>query len=442
MGRNRRRGPGDCGKTDERWKNATERTAKDGRKIQVVGLESITGTLFGRLSAESDSMSSIALGEFVDVMMGNLSLDSSGIGGYQADQLCQLGAVWVLPSRSHTNHPQNAPKWMREYNCQYAVEGESTVRVHSRPARFPAFNNVEVIHENKEIGYVVLNKPGGCPSHATVDNGVENALAELQRGRKCAYATLPQRLDTETYGILLVATDKRFSSYISRIMEEKTKDCIDCEGKTIDPTNCLAMRKKYRCLVVLAGRDGIGRYKKLQDLRGQIVTHFLDVQSPAPKRFLMTIPPEEAKLKKWQRCHLRLANVSRMYSLVLTDSSRSAGTTLAAALWGNHLPPNRATHVAQVEVELLTGRTHQIRGQLSAMGVPIVGDPLYGGASESFAPLSDRESIRMGLQCCAIEFPQPIRNDAGPKKWLYQATDSTCLFQLEKSWWTEYLERE
>ncbi|CAN0508700.1 unnamed protein product, partial [Scytosiphon promiscuus] len=35
----------------------------------------------------------------------------------------------------------------------------------------------------------------------------------------------------------------------------------------------------------------------------------------------------------------------------------------------------------EVQVELLTGRTHQIRGQLAAEGCPIYGDLLYGSAS-------------------------------------------------------------
>lgn len=31
-----------------------------------------------------------------------------------------------------------------------------------------------------------------------------------------------------------------------------------------------------------------------------------------------------------------------------------------------------------MSIELLTGRTHQIRAQLSALGAPICGDTLYG----------------------------------------------------------------
>ena len=39
-----------------------------------------------------------------------------------------------------------------------------------------------------------------------------------------------------------------------------------------------------------------------------------------------------------------------------------------------------------VEVDLLTGRRHQIRAQMAALGCPIMGDRLYGSAHE---PVSD-----------------------------------------------------
>jgi 23S rRNA pseudouridine1911/1915/1917 synthase len=41
----------------------------------------------------------------------------------------------------------------------------------------------------------------------------------------------------------------------------------------------------------------------------------------------------------------------------------------------------RAGGVALVACELLTGRTHQIRVHLSHLGAPILGDPMYGGAT-------------------------------------------------------------
>ena len=41
----------------------------------------------------------------------------------------------------------------------------------------------------------------------------------------------------------------------------------------------------------------------------------------------------------------------------------------------------KACGLALVECELLTGRTHQIRLHLSHLGAPILGDPIYGGAT-------------------------------------------------------------
>lgn len=36
--------------------------------------------------------------------------------------------------------------------------------------------------------------------------------------------------------------------------------------------------------------------------------------------------------------------------------------------------PQQCIGVVELEVELLTGRTHQIRGQFAALGYPLVGD--------------------------------------------------------------------
>lgn len=40
--------------------------------------------------------------------------------------------------------------------------------------------------------------------------------------------------------------------------------------------------------------------------------------------------------------------------------------------------PTECIGVAELEVELLTGRTHQIRGQFAALGFPLVGDAQVG----------------------------------------------------------------
>lgn len=56
---------------------------------------------------------------------------------------------------------------------------------------------------------------------------------------------------------------------------------------------------------------------------------------------------------------------------------------------------------ALLQAEPITGRTHQIRVHCQSEGLPIVGDPLYGGAQG--------EELR--LTSCAIRFHHPFRNE-------------------------------
>lgn len=71
------------------------------------------------------------------------------------------------------------------------------------------------------------------------------------------------------------------------------------------------------------------------------------------------------------------------------------------------LDPKRDLDYTLVELELKTGRTHQIRVHLSYLGFPIVGDDMYGG--RPYVDASGTTLIaRQALHACILGFTHPI----------------------------------
>jgi len=70
--------------------------------------------------------------------------------------------------------------------------------------------------------------------------------------------------------------------------------------------------------------------------------------------------------------------------------------TLGATIWGSW-----------IEIELETGRTHQVRVQAAARGHAVLGDAFYGG-SASFGPQHDDERLRaIALHGRSLSFRDP-----------------------------------
>ena len=449
MGKRRRGQREVLEKQSGHWDNAMECHNERGLVIQVDGLGSSTGTIFARIKKTSSSSSS-SLREIVDLAFkANGFLDQIHI-----DELFRLGAVWILPPKDKV-HPQNPPKWERIHDSDYdlsdheescdlddeSITLRTIVRIHCQPSRFASSSKISAVSDNPDLGFVLINKPGGCPSHATVDNDVENALAVIKKRLSLSYASLPQRLDTDTFGLLLLASKPQFASYMSRIVEKKTMDSLHKQNMSFSKS---VLRKRYRCLVVMSEEKQWHEIKQLC-LGGRIITHYLDSRSPAPKIFRDSLPDSEVhddSSKKWQKCQLKITHVSKAYSVSTTNANTSpilASQKLAFELWGSNVPNLKADSVVvQLEIELLTGRTHQIRGQLAVLGVPIVGDPLYGGrfSETNFSGLSH---IRMALQCCELEFSMPELVIDQKGKEILQPTERSCQYALDDAWWTNSL---
>ncbi len=89
------------------------------------------------------------------------------------------------------------------------------------------------------------------------------------------------------------------------------------------------------------------------------------------------------------------------------------------------VPPDLDTRYSLVELELKTGRTHQIRVHLSTLDWPIVGDDMYGGvdrlpdpASPDAPPLIARQALHAAMlgfthpiTGTPMQFTAPLRGD-------------------------------
>ncbi len=64
----------------------------------------------------------------------------------------------------------------------------------------------------------------------------------------------------------------------------------------------------------------------------------------------------------------------------------------------------RYTQATLVDIQLHTGRTHQIRVHFSHIGYPLMGDDLYGGEKNKFIK-------RQALHCCELDFIHPFTKE-------------------------------
>ena len=96
-------------------------------------------------------------------------------------------------------------------------------------------------------------------------------------------------------------------------------------------------------------------------------------------------------VRRWKRCELRVLACQRASQSQVDTWRQLFEAELARAR--KPFPGQCETdeNVWVVRVELVTGRTHQVRAQLAAMGAPLLGDSLYRPMSRY---LHDRDDAR------------------------------------------------
>ena len=135
------------------------------------------------------------------------------------------------------------------------------------------------------------------------------------------------------------------------------------------------------------GTSGVMFFSKREDVNARLTRQF--VQKRILKRYLAIC---EGSLAERQTVDAPLARVGAI-KFAVREGGKPAIT---------HVHPLHATPCGSLlEIGLETGRTHQIRVHLSAIGHPLAGDWLYGL----------RNAMRPMLHAAEIEMTHPLTNE-------------------------------
>ncbi|MCK6597248.1 MAG: RluA family pseudouridine synthase [Bdellovibrionaceae bacterium] len=216
------------------------------------------------------------------------------------------------------------------------ISDNTFIRIHLSPKRY-FYSWMElpklIVFENEEV--IVLCKPSGMPVHPTVDNWSENVLSQLTLSLGIPlFGT--HRLDQETEGLLLIAKSQLVQAAVNDSFQKR-------------------QLKKYYKAIISKNSQG-------DELSLGLKRHWMVNSKQAPK-----------KLTEKEDLNHKLCELTITHKELLSANYQG------------------------IDIELGTGRTHQIRAQLSHLRFPIVGDIIYGGALDE----------RLWLQSNCIEFINP-----------------------------------
>ncbi len=212
---------------------------------------------------------------------------------------------------------------------QIVVEARQRLPLRAEPESIP----LDILYEDDDL--LIVNKPAGMSVHAGAGNSrgtLVNALLgrgqDLSRGGSQADALRPgivHRLDKQTSGLIIIAKNDY------------------SHAKLAESFRTRAVRKTYIALV-----------------EGQLENRTGKIELPIGRD-----PVHRTRMKAFaQQSSQHHRNQSGRMRAARTEWRKLAGLAPATLL----------------EVQLHTGRTHQIRVHFSAVKHPLVGDSLYGAA--------------------------------------------------------------
>ena len=210
---------------------------------------------------------------------------------------------------------------------------------------------MKIIHQTAE--YAVVCKAAGEDS----EHDLPGLLAE-QNGDRAADYYVVHRLDKAAAGLLVLARDRRTAGELSRQLTENR------------------LRKSYLCAVPGVPEPASG---EMQDL----------LYKDKMKQKMFPVKRKRAGVKEASLTYRVLETQTSVSNDVSNqakpdaDVPESPAQVQSAAANSVKAEDEALVPLALVEVELQTGRFHQIRCQFAARKLPLVGDGKYGSRVRS-----------------------------------------------------------
>ncbi|KAJ1639823.1 pseudouridine synthase, partial [Pavlovales sp. CCMP2436] len=288
----------------------------------------------------------------------------------------------------------------REDLASAAAPTGSYMRVHVYPRRYPATYQVDwqscvlSVSAAFDRQFVGLDKPAGVPMSACIDNRVECCKHQLEHALDLPLDLhVAGRLDACTTGCVVLARSPAAALAINAALAARE------------------IKKRYR--VLSTGHVPVGPVRHASRRKSK--------RHPDAKPTLLRAYDERlvtgAAQSEWQLAELVVLSCVPVEPHV----ARRLGHLADAP---GEPPPS----LFESEVELVTGRTHQIRLQFSALNAPIFEDTRYAPAAGKLDQSDDeeldeklagprelrwgdgsalfgQEPKRIGLQCAELRFP-------------------------------------
>lgn len=226
----------------------------------------------------------------------------------------------------------------------------------------------DILFEDENI--IVVNKPTHFPTEAGMVGSRDNLHAAIVRflferqkiehpnAKNPPYLGIMHRLDRDTSGVILFTKSRSVNAACHAMFESHTA------------------RKTYEAIVALPQK------KAAEFPDGKKITVDFPMGRVSPK----------GQAAKWGRVSENNGGLSSKTEFTVLKKIDAASLALDTN------PDFKGFSFLLLECRPLTGRTHQIRVHLSSLGIPILGDVLYGSLPYE----------RIMLHAKSLSFPHPV----------------------------------